>query len=96
MYSVLADQAADCGSKEQMHIVPRHVNSSKINERFIKYVECEEGVTGEGLAKYVEDTLGEVGLALSNCCGQEYDGASSMSSKTRGVSGRILRKNPKA
>ena len=97
VYSVLADEAADCGNKEQMRIVLRYVDSSKeINERFIKYVECEEGVTGEALAKYVEDTLGEIGLPLSNCRGQGYDGASSMSSKARGVSGRILRKNPKA
>ena len=97
VYSVLADEAADCGNKEQMPIVIRYVDSSKeINERFIKYVECEEGVTGEALAKYVEETLAEVGLPLGNCRGQGYDGASSMSSKARGVSGRILRKNPKA
>ena len=90
IYSVLADEATDCGSIEQMSIVFRYVNSDKeINERFIKFVKCEE-VTGEALAKNVEDTMDEIGLSLDNCRGQGYDGASAMSSKSKGVSRRIL------
>ena len=39
IYSVLADEATDCGSIEQMPIVLRYVDSEKeINERFIKFV----------------------------------------------------------
>ncbi len=96
IYSVLGDEATDCASTEQMPIVLRYVDSSKeINERFVKFVQCE-GVTGEALAKNIEDTLQEVGLPLENCCGQGYDGASAMSSKSKGVCGRILKKNPKA
>ena len=92
----MGDEATDCGSKEQMPIVLRYVDSTKeINERFIKFVECE-GMTGEALAKNIEDTLQEVGLSLENCRGQGYDGASAMSSQSKGVSGRILSKNPKA
>ena len=96
IYSVLADEATDCGSIEQMSIVLRYVDSDKeINERFIKFVKCE-GVTGEALAKNIEDAMDEIGLSLDNCRGQGYDGASAMSSKSKGVSGRILQKNPKA
>ncbi|XP_046844785.1 52 kDa repressor of the inhibitor of the protein kinase-like [Xenia sp. Carnegie-2017] len=96
IYSVLGDEATDCSSTEQMPIVVRYVDSKQeINERFIKFVECE-GMTGEALAKNIEDTLNEVGLLLSNCRGQCYDGASAMSSKSKGVAGRILKKNPKA
>jgi len=96
IYSVLADEATDCGSIEQMSIVLRYVDSDKeINERFIKFVKCE-GVTGEALAKNVENAMDEIGLSLDNCRGQGYDGASAMSSKSKGVSGRILQKNPKA
>ena len=73
IYSVLADEATDCGSIEQMSIVLRYVDSDKeINERFIKFVKCE-GVTGEALAKNVEDTMDEIGLSLDNCRGQGYD-----------------------
>ena len=96
IYSVLGDEATDCGSIEQMSILLRYVDSDKeINERFIKFVQCE-GVTGEALAKNIEDTMDEVGLPLDDCRGQAYDGASAMSSKSKGVSGRVLRKNPKA
>ena len=80
-----------------MPVVLRYVEASKeINERFIKYVDCKKGVTGEALAVNVEDTLEKVGLPLADCRGQSYDRASSMSSKVKGVSGRILKKNPKA
>ena len=95
VYSVLADEATDCGTIEQMPIVLRYVDSKKeINERFIKFVRCV-GMTGEALAKNIEDTLEEINLPLENCRGQGYDGASAMSSNTVGVAGRILSKNPK-
>ena len=97
IYSILADEAADCGNKEQMPIVLRYVDSNKeINERFIKCVDCKNGLTGLALSKNIEDALQEVGLPLQNCRGQGYDGASAMSSERKGVSGRILQKNPKA
>ena len=53
-------------------------------------------MTGEALAKNIEDTLAELNLSLENCRGQGYDGASAMSSKTKGASGRILTKNPQS
>ena len=53
-------------------------------------------MTGEVHAKNIKDTLQEVGLPLENCSGQGYDGASAMSSKSKGMSRRILMKNPKA
>ena len=97
VYSVLADEATDCGNKEQMPITIRFVDSkNEIQERFIKFVNCDEGLTGEALAKNIEDTLKEVGLPLANCRGQGYDGASAMSSMRKGVSGCILANNPKA
>ena len=70
--------------------------NKEINERFVKFVECDDGMTGEALAKNVEDALDEIGLPLSQYRGQGYDGASAMSSQVKGVSGHILKKNPKA
>ena len=94
---MLADEAADWGNKKQMPIVMRYVDSNKeINESFIKYVHCKEGMTGLALSANIENTLKEVGLPLKNCRGQGYDGASAMSSERKGVSGRILQQNPKA
>ena len=61
VYSVLADEAADCGNKEQMPIVLRCVDSNKeINKRFINFVEWQDGMTGLALAKNIKDTLEEV------------------------------------
>ena len=95
IYSVLGDEATDCANIEQMQIVMRYVDLNKeINKRFVKFVECE-GVMGEALAKNIKDTLQEVGLPLGNCRGQGYDGASSMSSMIKGVSGQVLNKNQK-
>ena len=96
-YSVLADEATECGNKEQMAIILLYIDSQKqINECFIKFVSCEDGVMGLALVKNIEDTLEEVGILLANCRGQGYDGASAMSSMRKGVSGRKLNKNPKA
>ena len=67
-----------------------------LRRRFVRFVDCQEGMTGLALTKYIEDTLDDVGLPLQNCRDQGYDGASAMSSERKGVSGRILRKNPKA
>ena len=53
-------------------------------------------MTGEALAKNIEDTLHDIGLPLSQCRGQGYDGASAMFSEIKGVFGCILKKNPKA
>ena len=39
-------------------------------------------MTGEVLAKNIEDTLDEVRLPLENCRGQGYDGANAMSGKS--------------
>ena len=85
-YSVLADEATECGNKEQMAIILLYIDSQKqINECFIKFVSCEDGVTGLALAKNIEYTLEEVGIPLANCRGQGYDGASAMSSMRKGV-----------
>ena len=87
----------NCGNRGQMPIVLRYVDSNKeINESFIKYVHCKEGLTGLALSANIENALKEVGLLLENCRGQGYDGVSAMSSESKSVSGRILQQNPKA
>ena len=58
-------------------------------------MECQ-GVKGEPLAWNIEDTLVEDGAMLENFRGQGYDYSSAMSSKSKGVFGRILKNNPEA
>ena len=52
-------------------------------------------MTGEALAKNIEDTLNEVNLPLENCHGQGYDCAHAMSRNKVGVAVHIESKNPK-
>jgi hypothetical protein len=68
VYSVLANEASDCGNKEQMSTVVWYIDTKKeINERILRFVDGQEGMMGLALTKYIEDTLDDVGLPLQNC-----------------------------
>lgn len=67
IYSVLADEAAERGNVEQMPIVIRNVDSDKeINERFVRFVDFRERMTGLALSQNIEETLKDVGLPESS------------------------------
>ena len=93
----MADESRDVANQEQLSLVVRYVNdSNEIEESFLTFVKCEDGVTGKQLAKMIEDTCMSLGLDLTLCRGQGYDGASNMSGKNQGVSAILLSKYPKA
>lgn len=53
-FSVLADEACDCSSQEQMPIVVRFVDSkSAIQEEFLGFAVCNEGPSGRALAQVI-------------------------------------------
>ena len=96
-YSILADEASDISNKEQLSLVIRFVDeSNEIREEFLKFVECSEGLSGEGLCKVLLETLAGFSIDVMDCRGQGYDGASAVSSVVKGLSGRILSLNEKA
>lgn len=96
-FSILADEASDINNKEQLSLVIRFVDeSNKIREEFLKFVECSEGLSGEGLCKVLLETLAALSIDIMDCRGQGYDGASAVSSAVKGLSGRILSLNEKA
>ena len=44
--SISADEVQDCGNKEQMPMVIRHINNERmIQEKFIKFILCDTGLT---------------------------------------------------
>ena len=94
-FSILADEVTDCSTKEQMPLVLRYVDSeNKINKRFIKFIHCDEGVTGKALSdKILNCIVGELSLEITNCRGQCYDGAANMVGKYSGVAAHILTQN---
>lgn len=65
-------------------------------ERFMGFVKCDTGVTGEAIADKILLQLHAWQLPASLLRGQAYDGAGSMAGHTRGVAARISAMHPKA
>ena len=61
-------------------------NSNDIREEFLKFIHCDEGVTGRDLFEAVANTLSEFGLDLMNYRVREYDRAGSIAGKVNGLS----------
>ena len=96
-FSILADEAVDRSNKEQMSLVLRYVDKiGQIKEEFVKFIECDDGISGEAMARKVATNIAELKLEMSDCRGQGYDGAGNMAGKYRGTAARIQRDHPKA
>ena len=64
-----------------------------IREEFLKFIHCDEGVTGRDLFEAVTNTLSEFGLDLMNHRGQGYDGPGGMAGKVNGLLEIALQSN---
>lgn len=96
-FSLILDEATDVSNKAQLSFCLRFVDANgDVREEFLKFVHCEDGVTGADLFRVVAKTLDELGLDLGDCRGQGYDGAGGMAGEINGLSGNVLRENPKA
>ena len=92
--ALILDEASDKSNKEQLSFSLRFVdNDNEIREEFLKFIHCDEGVTGRDLFEAVANTLSESGLDLMNCRGQGYDGTKGMAGKLNGLSGIVLQSN---
>ena len=56
-YSVIADEASDSANDEQLSISIRYLDSGNPREKFLGFVECLSGVTGEAIANYITSQL---------------------------------------
>ena len=93
-FALILDQASYISNKEQLSFCFRFVDSNNdIREEFLKFIHCDEGVTGWDLFEAVTNTLSEFGLHLMNCRGQGYDGAGGMAGKVNGLSRIVLQSN---
>ena len=64
-FSVCADEAADCATKEQLPLVLRFVDgASMIREELISFLACDTGTTGAAIAEKILEALKEYGLDL--------------------------------
>ena len=96
-YSILADQATDCSLKKQLALIFRFVDKeNNITEEFVSFLECSYGLNGQSLYRTIKEFLVSVGIDISDCRGQGYDGAGAAAGKNQGLPAHVLRENPKA
>ena len=90
----ITDKASDISNKEQLSFHLRFADSNNnIREEFLKFIHCDEDVTGRDLLEAVANTLSEFGLDLMKCKVQGYDGARGMVGKVNSLSGIVLQSN---
>ena len=69
-----------------MPLIIRYVDHEKqIQESFVEFIECAEGTTGAQLATLIENACQNLGLDMSQCRGQGYDGAGNVSGVCRSL-----------
>ena len=81
-FSVLADEAQDVSNKQQMPLVLQFVDKNgNIREEFIKFILCDEDVSGAAISKPIMTEIHSIGLDMQNCCGKGYAGAGNIAGK---------------
>ena len=95
-FTVIADEATDAANQEQLFVSIRFVEKSEPCERFMGFIRCATGVTGEAIADNILLQLNAWQLPATSLRGQAYDGAGSMSGHTKGAAARISAMYPKA
>ena len=96
-YSVIADEASDMSSKEQMSLVLRSVDKDfDVREEFFGFLHCKSGLSGKALSETLLGAISELKLDINDCRGQGYDGAAAVSGSKNGMAAHIIKENPKA
>ena len=95
-FSVIADEATDVASNEQMSIAIRWVNDKyEVSEDPIGLFKVPN-TTAEMLFSLIKDVLMRCSLPIGLCRGQAYDGASNMQGIRSGVATRLRSEVPVA
>ena len=93
-FAPIPDEVSDTSNMEQLSFCWRFADSNNdIRKEFLKFIHCNEGVTGRDLFEAVTNTLSEFGLDLMNHRGQGYDGPGGMAGKVNGLLEIALQSN---
>ena len=93
VHFISADEITTCND-EVLSIWLRYVNN-EICEVFMEFVELER-ITREEIWNVVIKFYNDIGVEITECQGQGYDGAASMQSQKKGVVPYVLKESPKA
>ena len=95
-YSIMADECTDVANKEQFTICVRWVgNDLQDHEDFLGLYQVDS-INADTLTIHIKDALLRIGVQLSQCRGQCYDGATNMSGIRNGVSTQITKEEKRA
>ena len=95
-FTIMCDECTDSSNREQLSVCIRWIKSElEPQEDFIGLYKMDN-VCANDIVKALKETLGRMKLSLSNCRGQCYDGASTMSGPKKGVAKVISDEQPKA
>ena len=95
-YTIMADECTDVANKEQFTICIRWVGQDlQDHEDFIGLYEVSS-INADCLTKAIKDTLLRIGVKISECRGQCYDGASNMNGIKNGVAIQIAKEEKRA
>ena len=91
-YSIMAGEVRVCSNKEQMPLILRYINrNGEIQERFLKFIKCDNGISGDALKdKIINCLTKQLNLKLEDCRGQCYNVTGNMAGKFSGLATRIL------
>ena len=95
-YTIMADECTDVSNKEQFVICIRWVDTDLCDHEDIIGLHQVNGIDSSTLVATIQDVLLRLGLSISMCRGQCYDGAANMSGSRGGVSARLQEKEPRA
>ena len=96
IYSIIADCTADVSRKEQLSLAIRYVTTDGDMKEDMVCLLSPTATTGSALARDLTDAITQMGLPLSNCRGQAYDGSANMSGHMNGVQALIKQDYPLA
>ncbi|CAM4775782.1 unnamed protein product [Rotaria magnacalcarata] len=92
-FHVLLLILADISNVEQASLCTRYILNEQIHEKFLMFIPVSDR-SGAGLANLIINTVLVLGLDLSFCVGQGYDGCSAMSGYIKGCQAVIREKYP--
>ena len=93
----MADEATDISNKEQLSVVVRYVDSSKvIREAFLGFCHLSDGCTGLAIKNELLKEVKDFGLDMNLCRGHGYDGAGAVAGIYNGTAALIRSEFKKA
>ena len=95
-FAILADEATDASNQQQLSLCVRFLDSKyTIREEFLGFFSPKSTSTGaEALTDAILATVRHLRLNMDKCCGQGYDGCSTMAGEHSGVAARVMRIYP--